>query len=43
MISQQRFHFDLPNFQDSFSVAVSQTVLHIGLMALFMSDKFPDM
>ena len=29
-ISQQGFQFDSPNFQDSYNLALSQTVLHIG-------------
>ena len=31
-ISQQGFHFDSPNFQDSFNIALSWMVLHMSLL-----------
>ena len=30
MISQQGFHFDAPYLQDSFNMALSRMVLHLG-------------
>ena len=30
MISQQGFHFDSPNFEDSFNMALPQMILHMG-------------